>query len=84
MQSETKNDQEKVPDINREGWNVEQLSEESTNKPSDEIAREMLRGDEAKGSADERDIVGGVNSNETPHGREEAKKDENRGEIENG
>ena len=34
---------------NREGWNIEQLSEESTNKSSDEITREMLRGDEAKG-----------------------------------
>ena len=84
MQSETKNDQEKMPDIDREGWNAEQISAESTNKPSDEIAREMLRSDEAKCDADERDVVGRVNSNETPQGREEAKKDENRGEIENG
>jgi hypothetical protein len=84
MQNENKKDQEKVPDIKREGWNVEQISEESTNKPADEITREMLRGDEAKGDADRRDVVGGVNSNETPQGREEAKKDENRGEIENG
>ena len=44
----------------------------------------MLRSDEAKCDADERDVVGGVNSNETPQGREEAKKDEKRGEIENG
>lgn len=83
MQSETKNDQEKLPDIKSGGWNVEQISEESTNKPADEITREMLRG-EAKGDADNRDVVGGVDSNETPQGREEAKKDENRGEIENG
>lgn len=76
MQNETKNDQEKVPDVNREGWNVEEVSEESVNKPSDEITREVLRGDETEGDADERDIAGSVDSDETPHGREEAKKDE--------
>ena len=84
MQTGTKSDQEKVPDVSRESWNVEQVSAESTNKPADEITREILRGDETKGNADERDVVGGADSNETPQGREEAKKDENRGEIENG
>ncbi len=78
MQNETKNDQEKVPDVNRQGWNVEEVSEESVNKPSDEITREVLRGDETKGDADDRDVVGGVDSNDTPQGREEAKKDETR------
>lgn len=84
MQNETKNDQEKVPDVNRQGWNVEDVSEESANKPADEITREVLRGDETEGDADERDVVGGSDSNDTPQGREEAKKDEKRGEIENG
>ncbi len=84
MQSETKNDQEKVPNVNRQGWNVQEVAEESVNQSSDEITRQVLRGDEAKGDADERDIVGGVDSNDTPHGREEAKKNETRGETENG
>ena len=84
MQTETKNDQEKVPAVERQGWNVNDVSAESVNQSSDEITREILRGDETKGDADNRDMVGGVNSNETPQGREEAKKDENRGEIENG
>lgn len=76
MQSETKQDQEKVPNVNQEGWNIGQVTEESTNKPSDEMVREVLRGDkEVKGDADERDVVGSVDSDETPHGREEAKKD---------
>lgn len=83
MQNETKNDQEKVPDVKRDGWNVEEVSEESTNKPADEITREVLRGSETKSDADNRDLVGGVDSNETPQGREEAKKDETRGEVEN-
>ncbi|MCY7374392.1 MAG: hypothetical protein LH472_00255 [Pyrinomonadaceae bacterium] len=78
MQSETKQNQEKVPNVNQEGWNIAQVAEESTNKPSDEMVREVLRGDESKGDADERDVVGSVDSNETPQGREEAKKDETR------
>lgn len=80
MQNETKNDQEKVPDVNRQGWNVEEVSEESVNKSSDEITREVLRGDETEGDADERDIAGAVDSDETPQGREEAKKEETKNE----
>lgn len=80
MQNETKNDQEKVPDVNRQGWNVEEVSEESVNQSADEITRQVLRGDETKGDADERDVVGGVDSNETWQGREEAKKGGTRSE----
>ena len=58
----------------REGWNAEEISDESTNLPSDEIQRQLLRGDETKGNADNRDVTGSVNSNETPQGREETKK----------
>ncbi len=79
MQTETKLDKNEIPDVNREGWSVEQVTDEATNKSSDETLRQVLRGDETKGDPDDRDIVGGVNSNETPHGREEAKKDETRG-----
>lgn len=83
MQNETKNDQEKVPEVKREGWNISEIAEESTNKSADEITREVMRGDESKGDADERDLVGGVDSNETPQGREEAKKGAKVSEVEN-
>jgi len=76
MQNENKNDQEKVPDVNRQGWNAEKVSEESANKSSDEITRQILRGNETEGDADDRDVIGGVDSDETPQGREEAKKDQ--------
>jgi hypothetical protein len=76
MTNETKPDKNEIPDVNREGLSIEQITDEATNKSSDETLRQVLRGDETKGDADDRDIVGGVNSNETPHGREEAKKDE--------
>ncbi|MBA3693210.1 MAG: hypothetical protein H0W77_07195 [Acidobacteria bacterium] len=79
MPTETKLDKNEIPDVNREGWSVERVTDEATNKSSDETLRQVLRGDETKGDPDDRDIVGGVNSNETPHGREEAKKDETRG-----
>lgn len=76
MNTETKQDQEKVPNVSREDWDVKQLAEESTNKPSDEMTREILRGDETKGDADTRDIIGAVDSKDTPQGREETKRNE--------
>ena len=78
MPIETKPDKNEIPDVKREGWSVEEVTDEATNKSSDETLRQVLRGDETKGDPDDRDIVGSVNSNETPHGREEAKKDETR------
>ena len=60
---------------NREGWDVQKLADEASQKDIDEIQRETLRGDETKGDADERDIAGNVDTNETPQGREEAKND---------
>ncbi len=78
MPTETKPNKNEIPDVNREGWSVEQITDEATNKSSDETLRQVLRGDETKGDADDRDIVGSVNFRDTPHGREEAKKDETR------
>lgn len=74
MQDETKINPEQFPDVERQDWDAEKVSQESSNKPSDEIVREMLRGDETKGNPDNRDVAGGVESAETPHGREETKK----------
>jgi len=59
----------------REGWDVQKLADEASQKNIDEIQRETLRGDETKGNADDRDNAGNVESNETPQGREEAKND---------
>lgn len=61
------------PEAEREGWSAEELAEEASLQESDEITRQILRGDETKGDADERDVVGSVDSNETPHGRKEVK-----------
>lgn len=68
-----KKDEEKNPNVKREGWSAEKISEEATNKEPDEVTREMARGDETEGDADERDIAGAPEKNETPHGREETK-----------
>lgn len=73
MQDETKINPEQFPDVEKQDWDAEQVAEESANKPSDEIVREMLRGDETKGNPDDRDVAGGVESADTPHGREETK-----------
>ena len=59
----------------REGWDVDKLGDEASQKNTDEIQRETLRGDETEGDANERDIVGNVPTNETWQGREEAKND---------
>ena len=60
----------------RDGWNMQKVAEEASQKSVDEIQRETLRGDETKGDADERDIAGNVDTNETWQGREEAKNDQ--------
>lgn len=73
MQNEPKIKPEQFPDVERQNWDAERVSEESANKPSDDIVREMLRGDESKGNPDDRDVAGGVESADTPHGREETK-----------
>lgn len=66
-------DKENVPNIERQGWQSDEIAEEAANQKSDEITREILRGDETKGDPDERDIAGGVDSEDTPRGREEQK-----------
>ena len=56
-------------------WNSSDLSDEASLKDGDQIEREIRRNDESIGDADDRDTAGAVDSNETPHGREEAKND---------
>jgi hypothetical protein len=60
---------------NKEGWELQQVAKEASQKDEDEIQRQTLRGDESKGNPDNRDNAGSVKPNETPQGREEAKND---------
>lgn len=64
-----KQNQENVPDVEREDWEAEKLVREASNEESDEVVRKILRGDESEGDADERDIAPSPASNETPRGR---------------
>lgn len=62
-----------TPQTKREEWDAEKIADEASNRMSDEIQREVARGDETKGDPDERDVAGGPASIDTPQGREEAK-----------
>ena len=56
-------------------WNVKELSDEASQIDEDEIQRQLRRGDETEGDADERDAAGSSASKDTPQGREETKND---------
>ncbi len=71
-----KQNEDKVPHIKKEGWKAEELAEEATNKEDDEIVRQMLRGDESKGDADERDVAPALDSNKSPNGSKEKNSDD--------
>lgn len=73
MQDNPKIKPEQFPDVERDNWSAKNISEEAANESSDDTVRKMLRGDETKGDANERDIAGGVESADTPQGSEEAK-----------
>lgn len=74
MHSKKKAESDEFPKAQRDEWNAETVSDESVNQMPDEIVRQVLRGDESKGEADERDIVGASQSKDTPQGREETKR----------
>lgn len=71
-----KQDEEEVPDVNRDNWDADDLVKESSGEDSDETVRKVLRGNEDKGNPDDRDVVGATDYNETPQGREESKIEE--------
>ncbi len=60
-------------DAQRQGWSIEQLNEQSVNKPSDEMMRKVLRSDKTMENANERDMVGDVKTIDILQEREEAK-----------
>lgn len=62
-----------TPQTKRDEWSAEEIADEASQRMSDEIQREIARGDETKGDPDERDVVGSSASIDTPQGREEAK-----------
>lgn len=70
-----KKENSNMPDVENQGWNVKKINKEGSNQEADDTLRRTLRGNENKGNPDKRDIVGSVDFNETPHGREEAKND---------
>jgi hypothetical protein len=54
---------------------IKDITDEASHRDADGVLRQTLRGDETKGDADERDIAGSTNFEDTPHGREESKND---------
>jgi hypothetical protein len=56
--------------VEKEGWNAEDLGEESSYEKETEISRRLRRGNETAGDPDARDVAGAVPEEDTPHGRE--------------
>jgi hypothetical protein len=54
---------------------IKDITDEASHRDVDGILRQTLRGDESKGDADDRDVAGAVDFEDTPHGREETKND---------
>src|SRR5215213_9871397 len=54
---------------------IKDITDEASHRDTDGVLRQTLRGDETKGDADARDVVGSTRSEDTPHGREETKND---------
>lgn len=59
----------------RDEWSVKELADEASQIDENEIQRQLRRGNETKGDAEDRDIAGRSASKDTPQGREEAKND---------
>ncbi len=69
-----KQNEDEIPDVKKQGWEAEKLIKESANEESDDVVRKILRGDESKGDADKRDIAASPDFDDTPRGREEENK----------
>jgi len=54
---------------------IKDTTDQASHRDVDGILRQTLRGDESKGDADDRDVAGAVDFEDTPHGREETKND---------
>jgi hypothetical protein len=63
----------KKHDVEREGWSAKELTAEASLDDADETKRQLVRGNETSPDENERDIVGSVDFNETPEGKDERK-----------
>jgi hypothetical protein len=52
---------------------AKEIIDEASRPDVDAVQRQILRGDETKADADDRDVAGALDYNETPHGGEERK-----------
>lgn len=52
---------------------ADEIIDQGSRPDADAIRRQIRRGDESKGDADERDVAGALDYEETPHGGEERK-----------
>ena len=71
----------------RQGWqkeDIENITDEVSNRDPDGVLRQTLGDDETKGDGDEPDVAGGSKYTKTPHGQEENKKDHKRTANSNG
>lgn len=63
---------------------IEDITDEASHRDADGVLRQTLRGDETQGDPDERDVAGGPGFENTPHGREETKQDQDGAANQNG
>ncbi len=63
---------------------VKELTEQASYLDAESVLRQMLRGDETKGDADDRDIAGATKFKDTLQGREETKNDKTGAANQNG
>ncbi len=69
-----KQNEENIPDVEREGWEAEELIEESAYLESDEVVQKIVRGDNSGDEGDD-EIVDAPDFDDTPRGRQEKIKD---------
>lgn len=62
-----KQSEEHIPKVDRDQWTAEDIAKEASNKDGDEVVRQMLRGNESDGNADERDVAPTLNADKHPN-----------------
>lgn len=69
MLTNKKKENDEIQETIRENWNVNEVADEASNQLPDEILRQFLRGDESRGDANARDVVGSSETIDTQPGR---------------
>ena len=52
-----KQNEENIPDVERQEWEAAKIIKEGANEESDEVVRKLLRGNESDGNGDDRDVI---------------------------